>query len=264
MILIDYGHDARELYSVTHSDGTLTTFSRHTMSGPERGTANPAWLQRPGEQDIAPPVPPLAARHVDESLARPALAHQRQFPAVDWEVSYSLQAAAVAPWFAEHVGADWSACRARTLELLQRERELRDIAALVGPEALQDADRLLLDVARLVRESVLGQSAYDPNDAASPLEKTYALVRQADALYRASVAALESGAAYESLDLGPARRALAALRRAGPDEWSACVAAAEDAVRRIGGPPGEERTAPRSPLPEQSTAPRSALPEHAA
>jgi len=52
LILIDYGHPARELYSVTHSTGTLTTFSRHTMAGPERGGAVPAWLERPGEQDI--------------------------------------------------------------------------------------------------------------------------------------------------------------------------------------------------------------------
>jgi SAM-dependent MidA family methyltransferase len=52
LILIDYGHPARELYSVTHATGTLTTFARHTMAGPERRGAEPAWLERPGEQDI--------------------------------------------------------------------------------------------------------------------------------------------------------------------------------------------------------------------
>ena len=51
-ILIDYGHPARELYSVTHAAGTLTTFSRHTMAGPERPSAEVPWLERPGEQDI--------------------------------------------------------------------------------------------------------------------------------------------------------------------------------------------------------------------
>jgi len=49
LILVDYGHPARELYSATHATGTLTTFTRHTMSGPEYA---PAWLDRPGEQDI--------------------------------------------------------------------------------------------------------------------------------------------------------------------------------------------------------------------
>ena len=44
-------------------------------------------------------------------------------------------------WFADRVAADWPALRATLLELLQRERELREIAGLVGPEALQDKDR---------------------------------------------------------------------------------------------------------------------------
>jgi len=51
-ILIDYGHPARELYSVTHAAGTLTTFSGHTMAGPERPGTEVPWLERPGEQDI--------------------------------------------------------------------------------------------------------------------------------------------------------------------------------------------------------------------
>jgi len=52
IILIDYGHDARELYSVTHSGGTLTTFTRHTSAGPERPGDLPAWLEDPGDRDI--------------------------------------------------------------------------------------------------------------------------------------------------------------------------------------------------------------------
>ena len=51
LILIDYGHDARELYSVTHAQGTLTTFDRHVVSDADRAAA-PAWLERPGRRDI--------------------------------------------------------------------------------------------------------------------------------------------------------------------------------------------------------------------
>jgi len=52
IVVIDYGHEARELYSVTHAGGTLTTFARHTMAGPERPADAPAWLEDAGEQDI--------------------------------------------------------------------------------------------------------------------------------------------------------------------------------------------------------------------
>jgi SAM-dependent MidA family methyltransferase len=62
MILIDYGHEARELYSASHSAGTLTTFSRHRSAGAESSV--PAWLQHPGEQDIT--------AHVDFTSVRAA------------------------------------------------------------------------------------------------------------------------------------------------------------------------------------------------
>ena len=52
IILIDYGHDARELYSPAHSTGTLTTFVKHRSGGPEGSPDAPPWLQQPGEQDL--------------------------------------------------------------------------------------------------------------------------------------------------------------------------------------------------------------------
>ena len=64
MILIDYGHDARELYSSTHAGGTLTTLAAHTMSGTEATGGAPAWLQRPGQHDIS--------AHVDFTSVRTA------------------------------------------------------------------------------------------------------------------------------------------------------------------------------------------------
>src|SRR6185436_13247722 len=52
IVLIDYGHEARELYSPTHSAGTLTAFARHQSSGPESAPDAPAWLRHPGDQDL--------------------------------------------------------------------------------------------------------------------------------------------------------------------------------------------------------------------
>lgn len=64
VILIDYGHEARELYSIAHSSGTLTTFARHMAAGPESMTDGPAWLVNPGEHDIT--------AHVDFTSVRAA------------------------------------------------------------------------------------------------------------------------------------------------------------------------------------------------
>jgi V/A-type H+-transporting ATPase subunit A len=167
-----------------------------------------------------------------------ALAHERQFPAVDWEASYSLYAEAVAPWFESAGGAGWEELRRETLELLQRGRELHEIAMLVGPDTLQDADRLVLEMARLVREAVLAQSAYDPNDARSSVLKTWRLASLARELHRAAGAALASGVSFEHLDLAPARRALRALRPAPEEELEARVSEALAAITTLAHPGG--------------------------
>ncbi len=144
----------------------------------------------------------------------PALAHQRQFPAVDWEMSYSLHAEAMNAHFDAAVDPRWSATRARVLDLLQRDAELREVASVVGPEALEDKDRLLLAAAATVREFVLGQSAFDERDAFSPPAKTFALAAAALQVLDDGQAALARGTAFSELPLAEARRALAALRDA--------------------------------------------------
>jgi SAM-dependent MidA family methyltransferase len=67
LILLDYGHDARELYSVTHSAGTLTTFERHMMAGPEQSAARPPWLMNPGGQDMTSHVDFTSVRRAAEA-----------------------------------------------------------------------------------------------------------------------------------------------------------------------------------------------------
>ncbi len=162
-----------------------------------------------------------------------ALAHQRQFPAVDWESSYSLYADGILPWFAEHVSSEWPEARRALLALLQREGELREIAGLVGPEALQDRDRLCLETARVAREIVLGQSAYDPNDAASSLTKTARLASLALSLHSAGLLALDSGVPFERIDLGPARRALAALKGCPEEAFEKGVSSAAALIEKV-------------------------------
>ena len=68
LILIDYGHEAGELYSATHAAGTLTSFTRHTMAGPETAAATPPGSQRPGDQDLT--------AHVDFTSVRAAAEHE--------------------------------------------------------------------------------------------------------------------------------------------------------------------------------------------
>src|SRR4029079_15228970 len=65
IIVIDYGHEARELYSASHAAGTLTTFARHHSESTE-AKAMP-WLRNPGEQDLTAHVDFTSVRAAAES-----------------------------------------------------------------------------------------------------------------------------------------------------------------------------------------------------
>jgi V/A-type H+-transporting ATPase subunit A len=186
------------------------------LGRPERyGSVTLISAVSPPGGDFSEPVT-QACLHVAGALwaLDPALAHQRQFPAVDWETSYSLYADSMACHFDASVERRWSATRARVLDLLQRDGELREVASVVGPEALEDKDRLLLAAAAALRELVLGQSAFDPNDAFSPPAKTFALAAAAIHAFDSGSEALARGAAFADVSFDSVRRALAQLRDA--------------------------------------------------
>jgi V/A-type H+-transporting ATPase subunit A len=160
----------------------------------------------------------------------PSLAQRRQFPAVDWEVSYSLHAEGTAQGFAERGGPDMPALRHAVLGILQREREIEEIAGLVGRDALGDEDRLLLAVARIVRERVIGQNAFDAIDGCSSIAKTHALASLVVALHDAAKQALAAGASLEALPLEPAFASITAVRDAPGDALESRVSDARRAI----------------------------------
>jgi SAM-dependent MidA family methyltransferase len=74
IILIDYGHEAAELYSATHSAGTLTSYAAHQSAGPESSTPVPGWLQQPGERDITSHVDFTSVRRAAEAAGLTTIA----------------------------------------------------------------------------------------------------------------------------------------------------------------------------------------------
>ncbi len=104
------------------------------------------------------------------------LAYRRHFPSVNWIKSYSLYLDSVEPWYREQVAPDWKGLRDRTMYLLQKEVELQEIVQLVGPDALPESEKAILDVTRMIREDFLQQSAYSDVDSFCSLEKQYQML----------------------------------------------------------------------------------------
>ncbi|MEP9412039.1 MAG: V-type ATP synthase subunit A [Candidatus Brocadia sp.] len=104
------------------------------------------------------------------------LASQRQFPAINWLTSYSLYQDVVDEFSTIHVHKDWKAYRTKAMEILQREAELEELVRLVGIESLSSKDRLLMEVARMIREDFLYQNAYDQCDTYTSLKKQFLML----------------------------------------------------------------------------------------
>jgi len=184
--------------------------------------------------DFAEPVTQASLRVVGALWALDAsLAHQRQFPAVDWDISYSLYIDSTTDWFCREGGTDWPELRIETIRLLQRDRELREIAGLVGVEALEDEDRLVLEGARIAREFLIGQNAFHPHDAFSTVAKTYHLVKLLWEFMRTGKAALKDGASFETLDLAAVRVAFGSVKTAAPDALDQQISEAEETISEM-------------------------------
>ena len=121
-----------------------------------------------------------------------ALAHRRQFPAINWFQSFSLYEDAARQYFDRAVGPEWSALQRRTRTILQQAEQLREVAEIVGSEGLQDSDRLVMRTADDIRRNFLAQNAYSA-DAFCPVEETLRRIAGIFAIHDRAHAAVEKG-----------------------------------------------------------------------
>ncbi|WXG43068.1 MAG: V-type ATP synthase subunit A [Promethearchaeati archaeon SRVP18_Atabeyarchaeia-1] len=105
------------------------------------------------------------------------LASRRHFPAINWLQSYSLYLDNLKEWFKTKVSPEWIYLRESAMTLLQREEELKEIVQLVGPDALPESEKVVLEAARMIREDYLMQSALHPVDSYCDPTKSYRLLR---------------------------------------------------------------------------------------
>jgi len=92
------------------------------------------------------------------------LADARHYPAINWIQSYSGYINDLTDWWSENVSKEWRDYREEAMRILQREDELNEIVKLVGPDALPDRQRLILESAKIIRNVFLQQNALDPID----------------------------------------------------------------------------------------------------
>ena len=168
--------------------GRVTTLEGNAGSVSVIGAVSPAG------GDLSEPVTQSTLRITGAFWALDAsLARARHFPAINWAQSYSLFTKILEPWYRANIAPEYPELRLEILTLLQREAALQEVVQLVGPDALQDAERLNLEVGRIIREDFLQQNGYDKVDASCSMEKAYGMMQMMTALNKAGEAMLKNG-----------------------------------------------------------------------
>lgn len=147
-----------------------------------------------------------------------SLAHRRHFPAISWIKSYSLYQQNVEEIYRERVAQDFPEYRKEAMSILQREAELQEIVQLVGPDALPENERLVLECARMLREDYLQQSAFSDIDAHCPLEKQYLMLKTIITFYRKAREALTRGATLTQIFAFPHKDEIARMKEVPKEE----------------------------------------------
>lgn len=127
------------------------------------------------------------------------LADTRHFPAINWLLSYSLYHDNLQEFFKKNIAEEFISLRTEAMRLLEEEASLLEIARLVGIDSLSFDDRLILEVAKSIREDFLHQNAFHEIDTYSSLAKQYRMLKVILEFYRLSKEKLKEGMNFDKI-----------------------------------------------------------------
>ena len=122
-----------------------------------------------------------------------SLAYARHYPAIQWLTSYSEYLTDLAPWYNDHVNPKFVDYRNRLMYLLNQESSLMEIVKLIGSDVLPDDQKLILEIAKVIRVGFLQQNAFHKDDTCVPMTKQFAMMDVILYLYKKSKSLISMG-----------------------------------------------------------------------
>lgn len=156
----------------------------HNLNGTD-GSVTIIGAVSPQGGDFSEPVTQNTKRFVrcfwglDKSLA-----YSRHFPAIHWLTSYSEYLTDLAAWYHDNVSPKFVDYRNRLMALLNQESSLMEIVKLIGSDVLPDDQKLVLEIARVIRLGFLQQNAFHKDDTCVSLQKQYKMMEIILYLYK--------------------------------------------------------------------------------
>ncbi|OBA24284.1 hypothetical protein METBIDRAFT_30600 [Metschnikowia bicuspidata var. bicuspidata NRRL YB-4993] len=126
------------------------------------------------------------------------LAQRKHFPSVNTAISYSKYTNVLASYYDKNY-SNFASLRTKIKEILTNAEELEQVVQLVGKSALSDSDKIVLDVATLIKEDFLQQNGYSTYDQFCPIWKTYDMMRAFVAYHDEAQKAISNGAIWSKL-----------------------------------------------------------------
>ena len=178
------------------------------VGSPDRdGSVTLVGAVSPSGGDFTEPVTTHTMRFIKTFWALDAkLAYSRHYPSINWMGSYSGYLNDVSEWWHKNVNESWYDIRQETYVILQKEDTLKEIVKLLGPDSLPDEEKLILEVARMIKLGVLQQNSFDDIDTYCSPEKQFQLLEVLMSFYNHGLQALKQGAQLKditSLDIVP-------------------------------------------------------------
>lgn len=122
-----------------------------------------------------------------------SLAYARHFPAIHWLSSYSEYLTDLGSWYVDNVDKRFVDYRNQIVYLLSQESNLMEIVKLIGGDVLPDDQKLILEIAKVIRVGFLQQNAFHPDDTCVPMLKQFKMMEIILYLYKRSRTLISMG-----------------------------------------------------------------------
>ncbi len=128
------------------------------------------------------------------------LAQRTHFPAVNWLTSYSKYENVLEPFF-NNFDPEYVECKNNIKRILQDEEDLTEVVQLIGRDSLSEDQKLILEIAKIIKNDFLQQNSFSEYDFTCPLRKTAGMMKCIISYYNCAMKALKEGTGDNKLSL---------------------------------------------------------------